>query len=291
MQLNTALVDFGKKIKERFQHVERSDESVNELCAAITEGIYDVCTNNRTKYQPLQRTPTQENCSSKNFKAISDANFMCYLHHYDNKDSIRSDHYRNEWLFYQELTWKAEREELDHLKSQQWRHYYANDPKKLWQMIDWKGEISTRKSNENLPPNVIHKYFDNIFNSEKTRNDPTIDGIDIEDLIVHCPESDTQIDQDELDYAIRKIGNGVSFDGISPDVMRLLPDEVRECVLKLFQNIFNGPYPKQWNKQLLKPVTKKGHSIKQPKLRGIGIGTILGRLYDIIINERFRLRA
>ena len=59
-------------------------------------------------------------------------------------------------------------------------------------------------------------------------------------------------------------------------------------MLKLFQNIFFGPYPNQWNKQLLKPVTEKGHSIRQPKLRGIGIGPILGRLYDIIINERFK---
>ena len=33
---------------------------------------------------------------------------------------------------------------------------------------------------------------------------------------------------------------------------------------------------------------KKGHSIKNPKLRGIGIGQILGRLYDIVIDERLK---
>ena len=35
-------------------------------------------------------------------------------------------------------------------------------------------------------------------------------------------------------------------------------------------------------------MTKKGHSIRQLKLHGIGNRSILGQLYDIIINERFR---
>ena len=89
-------------------------------------------------------------------------------------------------------------------------------------------------------------------------------------------------------YAIKKIGNGVSFDGISSDLLPLLPEALRECVLKLFQNVYIGHYPRQWNRQLLKSVSKKGHSINNPKLRGIGIGPIIGRLYDIVIDERFK---
>ena len=286
-QLNTELMALGRKVKDQFQHLERSEESVNNLCTAITDGIYDVCCKSRIKQHPLQRTPTHENCNSKNFKAISEAKYMCYIY-YSNNDTSRSEQYRDEWLLYQAKAWQAENDELAKLKSKQWRHCYTNDPKKLWRMIDWKGEITTDKSHDDIPPNVIHTYFNNIFNSEKTMNDPTLDGINIDEIVADCPVLDPQIDQDELDYAIKKIGNGVSFDGLSSDVLMFLPEEIRECMLKLFQNIFVGPYPNEWSKQLLKAVTKKGHSIKQPKLRGIGIGPIIGRLYDIIINGRFR---
>ena len=286
-QLNTELMALGRKVKDQFQHLERSEESVNNLCTAITDGIYDVCCKSRIKQHPLQRTPTHENCNSKNFKAISEAKYMCYIY-YSNNDTSRSEQYRDEWLLYQAKAWQAENDELAKLKSKQWRHCYTNDPKKLWRMIDWKGEITTDKSHDDIPPNVIHTYFNNIFNSEKTMNDPTLDGINIDEIVADCPVLDPQIDKDELDYAIKKIGNGVSFDGLSSDVLTFLPEEIRECMLKLFQNIFVGPYPNEWSKQLLKAVTKKGHSIKQPKLRGIGIGPIIGRLYDIIINGRFR---
>ena len=38
---------------------------------------------------------------------------------------------------------------------------------------------------------------------------------------------------------------------------------------------------------MLIPIPKKGHTILDPKLRGIAIGPILSRVFDIIINERF----
>ena len=35
------------------------------------------------------------------------------------------------------------------------------------------------------------------------------------------------------------------------------------------------------------PIKKKGHTISDPKLRGIAIGPILSRLYNDILNQRF----
>ena len=45
--------------------------------------------------------------------------------------------------------------------------------------------------------------------------------------------------------------------------------------------------PDRWQHQLLLALPKKGHKIREPKLRGIGIGPVLNRLYDIILNNRF----
>ena len=287
-KLNNELTALGVGIKEEFQHVERSEDSINNLCATLTEGLYECCRKSKEK-QDCLRVPTQQNCTSKHYKAISDANYMSYILHLNNNDSDQSEFYRSEWLFYQDVAWKKEKEELKQLKTHQWRNCYTNDSKKLWRMIDWKGEYSNTVKNDAIPPNVIYKYFNNIFNSEKTMNDPTICDIEnIDELISSCPITDSQIDKEELDFAIKKLGNGISFDGISSDLLILLPEELRECILKLFQNIYIGHYPSRWNMQLLKYVTKKGHSMKNPKLRGIGIGEILGRLYDIVIDERFK---
>ena len=53
------------------------------------------------------------------------------------------------------------------------------------------------------------------------------------------------------------------------------------------ERVFFGEYPKQWEKQILNATAKHGHTSKTPKLRGIGIGQVLARTYDIIMDQRF----
>ena len=60
-------------------------------------------------------------------------------------------------------------------------------------------------------------------------------------------------------------------------------------IFNLLQLIFNGfQHPKDWKLQLLLPLTKKGHTQTSPKLRGIAISSLLPRIYDSIIDERFK---
>ena len=99
------------------------------------------------------------------------------------------------------------------------------------------GKANSLKSvkNDILPPTVIYKYFNKIFNSYKTKSNPTICDIkNINELIARCPSSNSQGEKMELDYASKNIGKGVSFDGISSDILQLLPDNLCECVLKYF---------------------------------------------------------
>ena len=90
-----------------------------------------------------------------------------------------------------------------------------------------------------------------------------------------------------MNFAIKKLGNGVGFDGISPDIIKILPNNMRMVITQLMTKVFKSTYPDQWKKQLLLPYPKKDHNISNPKLRGIGIGTGLSRIYDIILNTRF----
>ena len=78
-------------------------------------------------------------------------------------------------------------------------------------------------------------------------------------------------------------------DGISPDILHILPTSLRKILLVLYNKIFTDhPYPKIWEEQLLLPHPKKGHTPSDPKLRGLTIGPALNRGYDSIVDTRFR---
>ena len=80
---------------------------------------------------------------------------------------------------------------------------------------------------------------------------------------------------DEMEYDIQRLGTGSGLDGIPPSIIQSFPRNLIQSLLILYNRIFDGIYPDQWNKQLLIPVKKKGHSVINPKLRGIAIAPVL----------------
>ena len=95
------------------------------------------------------------------------------------------------------------------------------------------------------------------------------------------------MNKEELDYALQCIGTGVSLDGITPAVAKVLPMHLKEMILDLLNRIFFGQYPDEWCKQILHSIKKDGHSPRNPKLRGIAIAPFLCRVYDITVDVRF----
>ena len=91
----------------------------------------------------------------------------------------------------------------------------------------------------------------------------------------------------DLHQAFRNIGKGTSFDGLPGECLILIPDNLNICILSLLQNIYDKVYPYEWRKQILFPIPQKEQPIIKPKLRGIAIGPLVSRVYDIIINEKF----
>ena len=100
--------------------------------------------------------------------------------------------------------------------------------------------------------------------------------------------TDSNICIEEVESAVKKRGRGTSYDGISSDLITMLPKSIMQCILKLFKSTFDMFYPSAWSRQLLIPIPKQGHQISNPKLRGVAMGPILSRLYDIIMNKRFQ---
>ena len=195
--------------------------------------------------------------------------------------------YMETWCEAQRMARKHEQDEFNTKTNERW-NTCKKDGRTLWSLIDWKGK-SVNYQVEEIPPETIQKYFTGIFQSPKIVDTPPIHEafkyFTDYDTYVHI--LDKEITLEEVNEAIKDIGTGTSLDGISPDVAILFPKELQEVIVDLFNKVFTSFYPERWQEQLLFPHPKKGHKPADPKLRGIAMGPLLSRLYDIIMTGRF----
>ena len=158
-------------------------------------------------------------------------------------------------------------------------------------MIDYNDNVTKSKDEDVLDENVISEYFTRIFQAERLEKNPTV--ADVRDLLSgynnYVPVLDDDFTLDELDVAIEKNGNGVGIDCMDKRISLLFTTKLRLAVLAFFNVIFNTKYPDEWKKQLLRPEKKKGHTTKEPKLRGVAISQLLPTLYDTMLFNRFNL--
>ena len=124
-----------------------------------------------TKRKPILQN---SNCRSYHYLAIAEANFKRY-HQLLLEGKAETDYliYLNTWLEAEEHAKKHKKEEMNIRINEKWNTCKITDGKKLWKAIDWKGK-SVKEKVEEIPPNVIHTYFKGIFQSAKTRDNPTL---------------------------------------------------------------------------------------------------------------------
>ena len=253
----------------------------------ISNGIYNACMDNcQITNKIVDKNLNFSNCNSSHFKAM--ANINLYTYEILSKSNESCDNYLKDWQKYENLALQAENNELNLKCNKSWKNA-KHDSKKMWDLIDWKGRDEI-KNDSKINESLIKRYFTNIFQSEKTINNPTVS--DIADDLHHydfiIPILDDVPDMFELEIAIKSIRRGISFDGLPPNILRIIPYDLKEIILILIQNIFFTEYPKDWNVQLLHAITKPGHTYKNPQLRGIAVAPLLCRVYDVILDNRFR---
>ena len=88
----------------------------------------------------------------------------------------------------------------------------------LWKEIEWKQKLHAEI--QPTPPNVVHDFFTNIFQSSHLQYLPTL--VDRENEIKNYSTfsniTDSNICIEEVESAVKKRGRGTSYDGISPDL-------------------------------------------------------------------------
>ena len=267
--------------------VDEGTISNNELCNRITNLIYSSCKANKKPPEHKQEPILQnKNCTSHHFLAIAEANFKRYnqllLEGNTESDYLR---YLNTWLEAEKLAKMKKNEEMNVRVNESWKNC-KNDGKSLWKAIDWKGK-SVKEKVEEVPANVVHTYFKGIFQSTKTKDNPTLSEVEIY-ACEYNEELDQDISIDEVNTAMDEIGTGTGLDGIAPEILKIIPLSMRLLIQQLFNQVYSSSYPTQWQDQLLLPHPKKGHVPANPQLRGVAIGALLSRVYDKILNKRFK---
>ncbi len=160
-----------------------------------------------------------------------------------------------------------------------------NDPKALWQKINWKGTLECDVTSTKPPLDELREHF-------------LKKGQSVEDSTLLCdvtgdsyvPELDDEISLEEIDTVINKAKEDKSSaDGWAKKMVACLP----VCIMYAIQIIYNTilsthTYPTRWRNTVVNEIFKnKGSPDKAPNYRGISLVYYLSKLFDFILCGRF----
>ena len=154
-----------------------------------------------------------------------------------------------------------------------------NDSKKLWQKIDWKGNMSTKVSQ---PP-----VFDDLvlsFEDLYSGNPDELSKIDNLKTEASDPALDDPITQEEMDSALNQMKKGGYDHRI--DMFRTIVKVMSPLILLMLNTMFFITYPECLAISLLTAIPKKGDLSLVTNYRGIQMLPALAVLFDRIIANR-----
>ena len=295
--LNSLDVNWTLAIPELTNEANRINDLINNetLCSEtlntlITNSIYKTCKRFYRKRPSKQNElPSLMNCNSNHYKAIAQIHFFTYERRIKEGATFEDcKTYLQRGQEYEEKAYLTENDEINAQINIGWK-YAKKDGKKLWKMIDWKGEAVKDSKKSSLSEAEISSYFKQIYQAYHTKKHPLIS--DIEDELInynmYIPILDDAFENNELTYAIQNMGKGIGTDGLASDILKMLPNEMKNLILVLMNLVFQQKYPTEWEKQILHAIPKPGHSVNSPKLRGIAVSQSMAKIYDSLLNKRF----
>lgn len=107
----------------------------------------------------------------------------------------------------------------------------------------------------------------------------------------------------EVEVALSKLhrGRAAGPDGLKAEILKSAYTEDEHhnktyilvpYLTCLFNHVFkSGQYPSQWSKATISPVYKKGDASDLDNYRGIAVGSLLGKLYAVLIDNRLSKHA
>ena len=166
-----------------------------------------------------------------------------------------------------------------------WRRLLCiNDSKQLWNAINWKGELGTKRVNS--PSDEVFKsHFENLLNPGKCEYaEMPLTYRDISVPILDDPITPEEV-QGVIDRQL-KPNKGCGPDGLSPRLFAILPVQWILILTHLFNIVFNSLYPEEWRFAKIITLFKKGDTSECGNYRGISVMNSIPKIYDYILCNR-----
>ena len=147
-----------------------------------------------------------------------------------------------------------------------------NDQIKIWQAINWCGDISDIADDANSKPSddVFKTHFHQLFNSTDIEY-PDFNELHSE---ISIPVLDEPMTTNEVYNEIAKLkpNKGSGVDGVPPGIFKFLPANWILLITTLFNNLLvSGSYPDCWTSAKLFTIFKRGTKSDPSNYRGINI--------------------
>ena len=175
--------------------------------------------------------------------------------------------------------------EINEIERKRWKDVMANgDNKKLWNQINWNGDLTSCVSR---PEHKLNEFAHVLENRSSCQGEDAFNDIRTN---IFNPTLDARITTEEVKSAAEKMKrNSKSNTGISVNLLLLILNKFLFIITTLFNNIFIGnydKYPSNWI-SAIKCIAKKGQ-LSILTFRGIAMKEILAKLYDSILMARLQ---
>ena len=155
----------------------------------------------------------------------------------------------------------------------------SHDDKKIWNLIDWSGNLRKSASNTHPPVIQMREHFQTLY--EPIKSDGDINTLTSE---VHIPVTDVAISMNEVQVGFQQMKKG-GFD-YPISVLLLIMSRIAPVILYLLNLMFFNGFPLKLCMSLLTAIPKTGNLLLPTNYRGIQMQPLLANLYDRVITNR-----
>lgn len=162
-----------------------------------------------------------------------------------------------------------------------------NNPREFWAKLDQikNGNNGKNADSNKISPGCWYDYLSNLNKCNIESNQTNFDSLEA----INFNTLDFTIKKDEIQTAINtlKRGKASGLDGISGEMVKCSIKHMLQTLEKLFNKIYSsGTYPTLWAAGYITCLHKKGSKLDPSNYRGITITSVLGKVFNSILNTR-----
>ena len=169
------------------------------------------------------------------------------------------------------------------------------NPDKFWSTIDKMRKWGKKSSDpgDSIPPSEWLNYFQSLLSTKNPTTPAILEELKALEQEPYFSELDYLITADEVNGALKRLNKKSSPgpDKISGAHLSAGIDLLMPALIILFNNMFSSAkQPSLFSSNFLKAIFKKGDPSDPDNYRGIAIGSMLAKLFDLILLQRLEKR-